>query len=72
MLTARVYPGTGCVMELMIVEMEVMKPLIVDLYVVSIRYSPYGSQNFVEVLGKENFVMNLASTISLQFLRTIP
>ena len=27
---------------------------------------------FLEVLGKENFVMNLVSTISLQFLRTIP
>jgi len=32
-LTARVSPGTGCVTELMIVEMEVMKPLIVDLNV---------------------------------------
>ena len=43
-LTAHVYPGTGCVMELMIVLMEVMKLLIVDLNVVSIPYSPYGSQ----------------------------
>lgn len=32
-LTAHVYPGTGCVMELMIVLMEVMKLLIVDLNV---------------------------------------
>ena len=36
MLTAHVYLGTGCVMELMIAQMEVMKPLIVDLNVVSI------------------------------------
>ena len=47
MLTARVYLRTGYVMEIMIVQMEVMKLLIVALNVVSIRYSPYGSQYFL-------------------------
>lgn len=57
-LTAPVYLGTGCVMELMIVEMEVMKQLIADLNVVSILIFSLRLSTFLEVLGEENFVMN--------------
>lgn len=41
-LMVYVYLGIGCVMELMIVLMEVMKLLIVDFNVVSILYFFYG------------------------------
>ena len=50
MLMDRVYPGTGCATELTIVSMEVMRPLIVDLNVVSILIFSVHVSTFREVL----------------------
>ena len=69
-LTARVYLRTGYVMELMIVQMEVMKLLIVDLNVVSIRYSPYGSQYFLRYSVRRILLWIKTISLSEQILNS--